>query len=71
MDLGWPEGNHRGTTQRATLLDPRLIRCKSTRELDVGASVDSVEKLARGEIQSASYEEARVMQERGEVRQLH
>lgn len=57
--------------RKATLPDSRLIRRKDTRELGAGARVVSVGKLAHGEIQSASDEEVRVMQEHRGARQLH
>jgi hypothetical protein len=66
VDPGRPERNHRGTAQNATLLDSPQIRRKDARELGAGARVDSVEKLVRDEIQSASDEEVNVMQEQGE-----
>jgi len=44
---------HPGTKQSAELPDSRCIRRKRAQELDVGASVDSVERLPRGKIQFA------------------
>jgi hypothetical protein len=52
------------------LPDSRLIRRKRAQELDVGARVDSVEELPRGEIQSAVDEEVIEIKKVSKVREL-
>jgi hypothetical protein len=52
------------------LLVPPLSVAKNTRKLAAGAGVDSVEKLARGEIQSALDKEVMEIKELNEVKEL-
>jgi len=74
----FPEGTL--ADRKRTIMERRRERCcpisaasaaKTRGNWGAAARVDSLEKLARGEIQSASDEEVRVMREHKGVRHLH